>query len=360
MALVKASRKRVYIKIALTGPSGSGKTYSGLQVARGLAGPSGMIGVIDTENGSASLYADTVEFFEPSVPVNAPFTVDKYINALGELIEGGCTVILIDSLSHEWSGEGGLLAQKEARDARGGNNFANWAPVTKEHEKFKSAILDSPVHVIGTMRSKQEYAQTGDGGKTKIQKLGAAPIQREGMEYEFSTVFDIAMNHEGAVSKDRTGLFDGYCGLLGVSQGKALREWLATGGEPVPVATEQKAPVRLVKDAYPDFVKQSALLNAHAQNKQAAVALLGKIAQWAQFSVDLDSSVVWDAGTQHMEGYLRSLSTAPQTVGDVAREKAGVSRPAPTTAADVDADDMADPFAETTITPNTSAIAGGL
>lgn len=225
MPFVKASRQRAYIKMALTGPSGSGKTLSALYLAQGLAGKDGKIALIDTENKSASLYSDKADFdTDDIVP---PFTIEKCAKSIQEAVDGGYTVVVIDSISHFWAGEGGLLAQKESLDSHNKGGFNNWAPISKKQEQFKSALLQSPIHVIVTMRSKQEYVvETGsNGSKSAPRKVGMAPIQREGMEYEFTTVLDISMNHEAVVSKDRTSLFDGVVGVLTPEHGRRLREW---------------------------------------------------------------------------------------------------------------------------------------
>jgi hypothetical protein len=232
MPFARATRRRVHLKIGIMGPSGSGKTYGGLQLAFGLAGPGGRVAVVDTENGSASLYAHLGAY--DVMEVGAPFTVARYVEAMSEAAAVGYDVLLVDSISHAWAGEGGLLNLKESLDARGGNSFANWAKVSPLHEQFKSALVKAPLHVIVTMRSKQDYVMQDDGkGKMVPVKVGLTPIQREGLEYELSTVFDLSMNHEAMVSKDRTGLFDSIVGRLSAEHGRRLREWLesAAAGE---------------------------------------------------------------------------------------------------------------------------------
>jgi superfamily II DNA or RNA helicase len=148
----KAERKKAKLKIAITGPSGSGKTYSALQLATGLGKK---IALIDTENDSASLYADRFEF--DTLNIEPPFTIKKYLEAMKAAQAGGYDVLVIDSLSHAWAGEGGILERKSAKDNQGGNSYTNWAQFTKEHEEFKSALLYADIHVIGNMRSKQDY-----------------------------------------------------------------------------------------------------------------------------------------------------------------------------------------------------------
>lgn len=222
-----AARSRATLKLALTGPSGSGKTKSALLLAEGLA-PKGKIALIDSENDSASLYADSHKF--DTAPIYPPYTVEKYIKAIRFAEQSGYDVLIIDSLSHPWSGEGGLLQQKEALDQRGGNSYTNWAKITPLYEQLISAILHSKIHIICTMRSKQDYVMVENSkGKQAPMKVGLAPVQREGLEYEFTAVLDIAMNHEAVASKDRTGLFGGgKMFKITQAQGKELRDWLSS------------------------------------------------------------------------------------------------------------------------------------
>ncbi len=220
----KAERTQASLKIAITGPSGSGKTYSALSLASGI---SDKIAMIDTENHSASLYADKFEF--DLLELNPPYSTEKYIEAIRLAEKSGYEVIIIDSISHQWSGEGGILSQKEQLDARGGNSFTNWAKLTPLHEKFKSSILQSKCHMICTMRSKQEFSiSSKDGGKNKVDKLGLAPIQRDGFEYEFTIVFDLSMNHTAEASKDRTGIFDKKIFTPGDETGLLLMDWISS------------------------------------------------------------------------------------------------------------------------------------
>lgn len=221
----KASKSKSLAKIALTGPSGSGKTYSALLLAKGLGG---ITGVVDSENNSASLYEDRFTNWEYlTLPINPPYTAQKYLKAIEVAIQEGIEILIIDSLSHVWAAEGGLLQQKEALDSRGGNSYTNWASITKLYEELKSKILHSPIHIICTLRSKQEYVlEENKKGKQAPRKVGLAPIMRDGMEYEFTTVFDIGMDHQFMVSKDRTGLFDGVVATITESTGREIRDWL--------------------------------------------------------------------------------------------------------------------------------------
>jgi hypothetical protein len=240
----KAERKRAKLKIGLTGPSGSGKTYSGLLLAKGIASK---IAVIDTENGSASLYADRFNF--DVIDLTPPFTTEKYIDAIKLAEKEKYEIVLIDSISHAWAGEGGLLEQKEQLDSRGrGNSYTNWADITKKHEKFKAALLHADIHLIATMRSKQDYVVSPDDkGKMTPKKVGLAPIQRDGMEYEFTTVFDIAMNHEAEASKDRTGLFTDKIFKITEETGQQFKQWLLTAAIPKPSTQQLDTLYKIVK-----------------------------------------------------------------------------------------------------------------
>lgn len=237
MTFVKAERKQTHLKIALTGPSGSGKTYSALQIAKGIGG---RVAVIDTENRSASLYSHLTDF--DIAELEPPFLVSKYINTINAAIVAKYDVLIIDSLSHAWAGEGGILDRKAQMDSRGGNSFTNWKSLTPEQEKFISAILQSNIHIICTIRSKQEYSlDDGESGKKTVQKHGMAPIQREGMEYEFTTVFDLAMDHSAKASKDRTDMFDKRIFKPTPETGQEFMRWL--GNVPKPA---QQAPAKAV------------------------------------------------------------------------------------------------------------------
>jgi hypothetical protein len=222
----RATRQAVKLKLAVQGPSGSGKTLGALALAQALA-EGGKVALIDTENGSAALYADRFPF--DTIVMHPPYETKKYEAAVKAAIGAGYAAVVIDSISHQWDGDGGILQRKEAVDARGGNHFSNWEPFSKEHNRFRALILDAPVHIVSTMRSKMAYAQEQNGNKTSIKKLGLQPTQRDGMEYEFTIAFDVQMDHRAAASKDRTGLFSGNLhDLLDPAVPKALLEWLKT------------------------------------------------------------------------------------------------------------------------------------
>lgn len=225
----KAERKQAKLRLGLVGPAGSGKTYGALLVAMGLGG---RVAMIDTENGSGDLYAGLGDY--DVCTLSAPYEVQKYLASIKEAEAAGYDVLIIDSLSHAWAGEGGLLDQQgRIADSGRGNSYTAWRQVTPWHNKLVEAMLTSPCHIIATMRAKTEYVQEqNERGKTEIRKVGLAPVQRDGMDYEFSVVFDLSASHTAQASKDRTSLFDGRVFQLGKDTGAALREWLEHGKEP--------------------------------------------------------------------------------------------------------------------------------
>src|SRR5215469_9963687 len=198
----KAERQQVKLKLGLSGPSGSGKTYGALIIAKGLLekqkGPGYRIALIDTENKSASLYAEYkgLPGFD-TLQISPPYTVDKYIEAMELASKELYDFLIVDSVSHVWIAEGGILQEKEGLDLKpGSNSFTNWARMTPKWNRFVNAILFSDIHMICTMRAKQEYALVKNHkDKLEPQKMGMAPQVREGFEYELTAVFDIDMAH---------------------------------------------------------------------------------------------------------------------------------------------------------------------
>lgn len=230
----KAERRQAKLRLALCGPSGSGKTYSALLIARGLM-PNGQIALIDSERGSGELYADLTPYDAASL--EPPFTPSRYIERIQQAERDGYDVLIIDSLSHAWTGEGGILEMHDKATAasRTGNSFTAWREVTPKHNALVDTLLGVNLHVIVTMRTKTAYDLVEDGnGKKKPVKIGLAPVQRDGLEYEFTTVLDLSVeSHVATATKDRTGLFDGEHFVPTVATGQALRAWLDAGTDPV-------------------------------------------------------------------------------------------------------------------------------
>lgn len=240
-----AERTRVPLKVAIAGPSGSGKTFSALAIAAGMA-KGGKVAVIDSENGSASLYSEKFKF--DTAVIRPPYTVEKFLAALREAEAAGYAVVILDSISHEWAGTGGILQKKSDIDATGGNSYTNWRGPGKEHDSFIATLIESPLDLIATMRSKTEYVlELNEKGKQAPKKVGMAPVQREGVEFEFSVMLDLSGEHMATVSKDRTGVLDGQVFKPVPAIGKSLVDWRDSGKEWV------KPPVAVAAGANIDF-----------------------------------------------------------------------------------------------------------
>jgi len=221
MQLIKAERKQAVIKMALQGPSGSGKSYSSLLLAYGLVGNWNLISVLDTENNSSHLYSHLGNFNVLSL--TEPFSPERYCEALEVCEKAGMRVIIIDSISQEWEGSGGII---ESHGNMAGNSFTNWNRMTPRHNAFVQKILQSPCHVIATIRSKQDYVLTDKNGKMVPEKVGLKGVTRDGMDYEFTVVLDIDLKHQATASKDRTGLFSNPLPFLITEQvGSKVRIW---------------------------------------------------------------------------------------------------------------------------------------
>ena len=246
MAIVirKAKRSATKLRLLLSGPSGSGKTWGAIQIARGLGG---RVVVIDTEEGSSDLY-DQLHSFDV-IDLKPPFTPEAYVSAIAAAEAAGYDVIIVDSVTHCWSGSGGCLELLDdiAKAQFRGNTWSAWSVITPRWRAFVDKLLRSPAHVIATGRSKTETAQVDDHGKKSVAKLGMKLEARDGLEYEFTLCLDIVhAGHFATVSKDRTGLFSGDPKPITVETGKTLAAWLA-GGQAVTAAA--------TPDASPDVMK---------------------------------------------------------------------------------------------------------
>lgn len=220
-----AKKSSAKLRLALCGPSGSGKTYSALKIAQGLGG---RIALIDTERGSGELYSHLCPY--DVAQLTPPFSPAAYINAMHEAERAGYDVLIIDSLSHAWSGPGGVLEMQDQAAKALRNSFAAWREVTPEHNRLVDTLLQSDCHVIVTMRTKTAYEVQQDGAKTRVVKVGLAPVQRDGLEYEFTVVLDLSVDgHIATGTKDRTGLFDGQYFVPDEIAGKKLKKWLLDG-----------------------------------------------------------------------------------------------------------------------------------
>lgn len=227
MQFKKATKGDARLRMALMGISGSGKTYTALQIASALGGKTA---VVDTERGSASKYADLFEF---DVLELEKFSPTHYIEAVQAAEDAGYDNLIIDSLSHEWSGAGGILEihDKAAKDTK--DSFRAWGSVTPQHNRVLDKILASRCHIIATMRTKSDYSVSKDDrGKTVIQKVGMAPVQKDNVEYEFDVVG--SLNTENVLTIEKTRCI-ALAGKVFHKDGKAaaaiLKNWLTVGGE---------------------------------------------------------------------------------------------------------------------------------
>jgi hypothetical protein len=255
MQLKKATRKQVKLRLNISAPSGAGKTYSALRMAKGLCGDWSKVAVIDTENGSASLYSDLGEF--NVIDLEPPFTPEKYIQAINTCAKAGIEVVIIDSSTHEWAcliEENQLLADAKFR----GNSWSAWSQTTPRHDKFINAILHCPMHVITCTRSKMETIM---GDDKKVKKVGMKDVQREGWEYELTISLNIDRDtHLAIPSKDRTNLFEGKNPFLITEQtGKDIANWCNSGESEIKVACNEMELVSTIEDLKTIWLKYNSL-----------------------------------------------------------------------------------------------------
>ena len=222
MQLKKSQRSQVKIKMALQGPSGSGKTMSAILIAQGLTNNNlTKVALIDSENGSGSLYAHLGGY--NVLNLDTPHSPERYIEAIEVCEKAGMEVIIIDSISHCWD----FLIDYHA--SLQGNSFTNWNKITPRQKAFVDKILQSNAHIICTMRVKQDYVLSEKNGKMVPEKVGLKAIQRDEISYEFTIVFDVDNKHFAVSSKDRTLLFEGKPQfVINSHTGKKILDWCSS------------------------------------------------------------------------------------------------------------------------------------
>jgi hypothetical protein len=264
MNLRTSERKNAKIKMALQAPSGAGKTMSALLLAKGLTNDNlSRVAVIDTENGSADLYAHLGNYNVLSM--SPPFTPEKYIQAIDICLKGGMEVIILDSISHCWD----YLI--EFHSSMPGNSFTNWGKITPMQNSFINKILQSDAHFIATIRTKQDYVLNNKNGKMVPEKVGLKGIQRDGVDYEFTLVFDININHQAVCSKDRTGMFaDKPEFVISAGTGKRIKDWCNSGENLQGVKEEIKicATLEQLRVLYTKNINNKEVLKADFLNQQ--------------------------------------------------------------------------------------------
>jgi len=281
MTFIQATKHQSKLRLAIIGPSGSGKTYSALGIATGLAN-GGKIAVVDTERGSASLYADQFKFDVLTLDTFSPL---NYVEAIEEAEKAGYAVIVIDSLSHAWASKGGALemVNQETARSQSKNSYTAWRNVTPIQDKMIDAIVGCKVHIICTMRSKMEYViEKDEKGKTTVRKVGLQPIQREGLDYEFTLCGDMDQDHKLIISKSRCPAFaDAVIDKPGKQFAEGLLAWLNDGApekveqkelnkpmEPSKVSLPAQKPIE-VDQGYKNYAEVQALIKG---NEEEAVA----------------------------------------------------------------------------------------
>lgn len=260
----KAVRENIWVKTISIAPSGAGKTYSNLRMAKGMAeeieketGEEARIAFIESESKRSTYYAD--EFDYDILELKAPFTPESYVDAIDEAIDAGYKILVIDSLSHEWSGKGGLL---EIHSKMSGNSYTNWSKLTPRHEKFTDKLIDSPIHIFATVRGKDKYVLEEQNGKQVPRKVGVGYQQREDLEYLFTVAFTLEQDtHYFNTVKDNTHLFEDRHEILVEQDGISLYKW-ATGGD----VKSKKAELEKAKEE----AKAKIALNSEEEAKKMA------------------------------------------------------------------------------------------
>jgi nucleoside-triphosphatase THEP1 len=234
MSFKRATKAAAKLRLGLIGPAGSGKTMTALRVAHGLGG---RVAVIDTERGSASLYSGERGLDFDVLELDS-YEAEKFIQAIGQAEAAGYDVLIIDSLSHAWAGKGGILEfVDKAAKRSGGGSFSGWRDATPLHNQLVDAILGAKLHIIATLRSKVEHVIEQVNGRTQVRKVGLQPVQRDGLEYEFTVVGDVTQDHELIITKTRAAwLKDQIIREAGEDLGRQLAAWLSDG-LPSPVAS---------------------------------------------------------------------------------------------------------------------------
>jgi len=294
----KATKKQSKLRLSIAGSSGSGKTYTALNIGKHLGG---RIALIDTERGSASKYSDIFEF---DVIELESFHPEAYIEAIEAAEKAEYDILIIDSITHEWNSRDGVLELHEAaiRKQKTKNSYMAWADVTPLHTRFIDSIVRSRCHVITTMRSKIDYVQeTNERGQTVVRKVGMAPIQREGMDYEHDVAMELDIDHVGVITKTRCAALDGKVFKKpGREFAEILIGWLTDGAEPAP-RMETKEPT-----------DQSVATRQHHDREviveriKAIIVSMGKESEWLAY----EAKHVYGATPEDLMKLIRRLEEA--------------------------------------------------
>ena len=308
----KAIRKQAFLRLALMGTAGSGKTYTALLLAKHLG--CRKIAVIDSERGSAKLYSDLVDF---DVCELESFAAERYIDAIVFAERAGYDCIIIDSLSHAWAGKDGILEYKDKRTdvSRSKDSFgAGWRDATPLHNKLVDSILAFKGHVIATLRTKTEYVlEAGANGKMTPRRVGMAPVQRDGVEYEFTVVGDFIEAEKLEITKTRCSALAGQ--LLtrpGREMAETLVAWLNSG------EAETTAPLPV-----PPPIRMAPVPPPPAPGPTPRGAADAAIKRYPSIKAEAEALLLWDADDATKLAELKRLC------GMAARAEREAATPAP-------------------------------
>jgi len=291
---VKAVKEQVKGRLSITGPSGSGKTWTALMMATKLVAlEGGRIALLDTEGQSAKRYASDFDF--DVIDLAGDFNPQRYIELINMAGEHGYTVLIIDSLSHAWNGSGGVLAIVD-RSQMGKNKMSGWIKGRPAQQSLSDAIVQTPVHLICTMRSKTEWDMSkNEQGKVSPQKIGLAPVQSSDMEYEFDIAFMLDQQHKMMVSKSRCSPLNEqgneFTDVGHVTE--TIHAWLTDGEQPVPLW----ANINTVKEIFVGYREKG--LTDNEIMGFAEVDKWANYSQWGKYESQDDAvehiNTVWDA-----------------------------------------------------------------
>lgn len=260
MGFQKAKREQIWAKVLLNSPSGGGKTYSALRLATGMARKCGSrVAAIDTENGRIKYYANEFDFDD--MQLDDPYSPEKYIDAIDEAVRAGYKVLIVDSTSHEWN-----FCLDLVNNMPGTNSYTKWRGVTPRHNAFMEKILQSPIHIIATVRGKDEYVLEDSNGKKVPKKIGLGYTQRDGAEFNYTVTLNLDQSsHRFSATKDNTHLFEDRYDVLTEADGEAIYDWANSGEVPAPKPKTAPAPA----PAADDVPGKIAAIDAKAKQLQA-------------------------------------------------------------------------------------------
>src|SRR5437764_4623934 len=240
--IAPAERAGAHLLIQLYGPPRSGKTYTALRIARGMVGPKGRIGVLDTESGRARLYSDKVPGGFVVGELTPSYTPRRYLEAIEEFLAYGVDILVVDSFSHCWEGPGGVLEMADQAEEHGKKGLMKWLMPKRDYKKLVSFLLSTRMHMILCSRAKQPILEVVVEGEKTLVTQPWEPIQDKRLKYEMTIVVPMTLDgmYETEAGRlkapgDLADLFQGA--LLDERTGAAIAEWV-NGGKPVDHALE--------------------------------------------------------------------------------------------------------------------------